>query len=70
MDDVELKPCPFCGEEDIRSSLGCDDDGTYTENDEVWGLYCSNCDVEFHTFHSRKEVIEKWNRRIGELDEC
>lgn len=57
-----LKPCPFCGSEDVH----------LIENDrgksEV-SITCKDCNVWVdHMFDamSKEEAIELWNRRVSE----
>ena len=55
MKEIELKPCPFCGNEIIAYR------GTY-----VWGLWyvgCERCGVNFPAFPTRERAFEAWNRR-------
>lgn len=48
-DDIELKPCPFCGEMAFWDS-------------EFAGIYC-RCGAEITFCESDKEAAEKWNTR-------
>lgn len=48
-DDIELKPCPFCGEMAFWDS-------------EFSGIYCK-CGAEFTFFKTDKEAAERWNTR-------
>ena len=53
---AELKPCPFCGSEDVRLRWHM---GTAT-----YGVFCRGCVVDFLMyFEVRDDVIEAWNRR-------
>ena len=56
---MEIKPCPFCGEEkDI-------------EVFPSYGRYftaCINCGSESATVESKTEAIEKWNQRPYDFD--
>lgn len=70
---IDLKPCPFCGEEIKRYSIG-------TVNGYVNELKISCC-MEFDItgdepiyldgdpFKFGLDAVEKWNRRAGEQDE-
>ena len=58
----KLKPCPFCGSEDLEDRRGF--------------IKCNSCGVEGPVFaiggkHDdvRKEAIAAWNKRQGENDE-
>ena len=57
-----LKPCPFCGSDDIRIY-----ENTYEEWED-FSIQCNECGLE--TFANTgtmpprlEELIEKWNRR-------
>ena len=49
-----LKPCPFCGSEDIH----------YIGNDSliVW-YYCEDCDAVGPSAKTKKEATKLWNKR-------
>ena len=52
----KLKPCPFCG---------CDDIGIW-ENDEGYigyQVYCESCGSMADSYDTPKEAIKAWNRR-------
>ena len=50
----DLKPCPFCGGEDV----------IITEYDAVVVfVQCDNCCATFPHFDSKEEAITAWNRR-------
>lgn len=53
----ELKPCPFCGSENIRI-MG---------NSNFWCM-CDQCGVETQTYDTEEELIEAWNARVEEND--
>lgn len=63
MDDVELKPCPFCG----------NDFPTITySNIEGWEIRCSSCNITFVRDYyghrgelGKQRFIEAWNRRVN-----
>lgn len=58
MKKVELKPCPFCGNEakiDINVAL------------QGYRVACTrilSCGAKFEWFDKEKEAIEAWNRRV------
>ena len=63
MNEITLKPCPFCGGEAVfalgeeyRRECG-------QEND--W-IICSSCCAESGYFDSPEKAAEAWNRRVGE----
>ena len=47
---IELKPCPFCGSRDIRTTDWWDDDGEYD------ALECANC--------KGAAPADVWNKRV------
>ena len=57
----ELKPCPFCGGEDIDFA---------STNGKSFALVCRNCAARVGGRHypdhvEQKEMIEKWNTRAN-----
>ena len=61
MDDVELKPCPFCGSTvHVWELVGHDEHGYGVEcdNDECGCTYGENMELTF------EEVVKMWNRRV------
>lgn len=49
-----IKPCPFCGSEDI---VVCD-------KGDAWSLYCWDCGAIGPTEKHRSDAIDAWNHRI------
>lgn len=70
--DIELKPCPFCGGEAKLMSAG-DDGNPYCveiidETDEGYVkhtyIHCYGCDMDFYSdTNTPKEMIDWWDRR-------
>ena len=56
--EKSLKPCPFCGANNVNLSIGYDDWG-----DEY--IYCAVCDSMYQNCCTGK-TIEGWNRRVKE----
>ena len=56
MSAVELKPCPFCGGEDIL----------FHEANRTYQADCRDCEASAQYAYSRKEAIANWNRRPGD----
>lgn len=55
----KLKPCPFCGSENIKIH----------EARGYWNRYvprCDECMFEFDGFKDTQEAINKWNTRVCE----
>lgn len=70
MDEIKLKPCPFCGSKRVRSNL-------YSRecNSDNYGhyVYCENCATQGPVITGKKvepgenrwdKAREAWNRRV------
>ena len=55
MSKLDLKPCPFCGSDDVHM-LGDDEDG-------VFHVMCKNCRAETDYFDTEDDAANAWNRR-------
>ena len=53
VDDIELKPCPFCGG---KAELG---DG----RGHNWDISCIECGASSEQTLIRSEIIAAWNKR-------
>lgn len=53
---TKLKPCPFCGSEDI-------DCQNYCRGGNVWFVQCRECGATFPDFDSKEEAVGVWNKR-------
>jgi Lar family restriction alleviation protein len=52
---VELRPCPFCGGEDVN---------TYKSNNaDIWYVACGKCGVRTEGDASQEMAIAAWNMR-------
>ena len=51
---AELKPCPFCGSENID---------LIAHHKIVVFVQCDNCGATFPDFDSKEEAIKAWNTR-------
>lgn len=51
MDEIELKPCPFCGGEAVERG-----------HNVVW-IRCRECGAETKAWCSSEQAKEAWNRR-------
>ena len=63
MEDVELKPCPFCGA--AASPPSKRKLGVGKANRPLWEVECTQFCVSMCR-GSRKDVVSGWNKRIGE----
>ena len=62
---MELKPCPFCGNEYPTIFLSFNSVGH-------WQIECPQCDIRFRLGSGEKErikerVVEAWNRRANDV---
>lgn len=61
---TELKPCPFCGNTEVR--------GTYLHVDDRcnpygYAIFCDACDcILTNRWGVDKEIVRLWNRRVEE----
>lgn len=56
MDD--LKPCPFCGADDVE----------YVNPNGCWFAVCYSCEAEGPVAYSADDAAEAWNRRAAPAD--
>lgn len=54
---TELKPCPFCGSEDIREHSG------YPLH--YWIVKCKHCGAKICVYGSHQQAVSFWNRRTN-----
>ena len=60
----ELKPCPFCGSKAILETFT-----TAFEKVPRYRVRCEKCFCQTNwDYFEADEVIEAWNRRVGEHD--
>lgn len=52
----ELKPCPFCGSEDVHADKN---------TEETFLMQCESCFSEGPEADSVPNALEKWNRRVS-----
>lgn len=57
MEEIKLKPCPFCG-----GTAGAIGDGAFDEDNCFW-VRCWECGAETSAYESVEEAKEAWNRR-------
>lgn len=59
MNEVELKPCPFCGSEGVfRGML-----------EEVHYVECCDCCANVETYNGIEDAVKTWNTRAIDRDE-
>lgn len=59
MENVELKPCPFCGEDGITKNV---------MSRGRWRVVCENCGGRTADYLDRNDAIKEWNRRMSHGD--
>lgn len=57
--DEKLKPCPFCGSENTKVREVFVMAGHFYSE-------CADCGISTLMCSTKKEVIEKWNRRVSD----
>ena len=57
---TKLKSCPFCGSEEIMIAKL----RTYHY------VYCEHCHTSTHEMSLDKDVVERWNTRVGDDNKC
>lgn len=65
MDDIKLKPCPFCGSEDTQG--GSRTSGLCTD---IY-IRCRACGgkMQICEEYGEEELVNRWNRRMSEQNE-
>ena len=55
---VELKQCPFCGEESVQCWTLYGEDGNKT-----YQIRCVKCGCQTKEFYYKEDAVKAWNRR-------
>ena len=66
---MELKPCPFCGTEDIQIYQTFHDPLSLLDPPGEVTVTCPSCGLGGYTEETEDEAIKAWNERKGEGDE-
>lgn len=70
--NMELKPCPFCGEDEARlvyvneenETVCVDSEEELNATDILAFIHCYGCDMDYMSNTDKPlEVMEAWNRR-------
>lgn len=56
--EQELKPCPFCGGNDVKVELEEPDNPS-----GFWWVHCPHCSAAIDVLYRKEEAIERWNTR-------
>lgn len=62
MSEIQLKPCPFCG--------NADQDDMIVAHTSSWWVSCEQCGAEGITENSHDEAIMSWNKRRPDHERC
>lgn len=57
---MKLKPCPFCGGNDV----------TIEESIEFHGHFyviCHSCEISTFKFNDPRKAVKRWNRRANDV---
>lgn len=57
---INLKPCPFCGSDDLTID--------HLVDDHDWFISCNGCEIQQIANYTEAEAIERWNRRALTID--
>ncbi|MBD5585809.1 MAG: restriction alleviation protein, Lar family [Clostridia bacterium] len=53
----DIKPCPFCGSNDIRCF--------YNESEDTYFVFCNECAIRTAKYPTREQALQVWNKREG-----
>lgn len=56
----ELKPCPFCGSDNVLPSCWGEDESS---EDAKWAVECLDCEAQTGVRDSEAEAREAWQQR-------
>lgn len=59
MSEIELKPCPFCGSEDVTCAAGLE--GEYY-------VECWDCSAKVESCNGLEDAVAGWNARVIDRD--
>jgi len=60
---LQLKPCPFCGSDNVQVVIGGDEFNNAEFRVTCWGCYSAGPE----SFVSLSEAVEKWNGRSNSI---
>lgn len=60
MQEIKLKPCPFCGSENLRK--GCT--GYHLGNDIYIKCLTCGAKIQICEEYGEEDLVNRWNRRI------
>tara|TARA_R110002124_G_scaffold163667_3_gene331040 strand:- start:1134 stop:1475 length:342 start_codon:yes stop_codon:yes gene_type:complete len=59
----ELKPCPFCGGDNLQLSSHCGYRARMSPTGEIFSIRCLVCSVAFPSEYKKDLLVGKWNNR-------
>ena len=59
MNCIKMKPCPFCGSEDVSSG----------RLEDIYYVECWDCSACVETYSDIEDAVKTWNRRAINRDE-
>lgn len=62
MNNNEVLPCPFCGQDAYTDLASCTIFGAWTGH--KYAVACSNCEAKAPGSNSFKQAIQLWNNRV------
>ena len=65
----ELKPCPFCGSENVSTNTVEPPPGFGELIPIRYGVFCSTCFGGNRYYNTEQEAIAAWNRRVSDAEE-
>ena len=63
MEEEQIKPCPFCGSDDIRISKHTNAMKARTNQPFIYSTCCYKCGATFPNRYRKQLLIDCWNRR-------
>ena len=75
MDEIKLKPCPFCGSEEIaiikeetqKDVLEINDNTPqFVSIDNKYQVFCDHCSCQTAKYSYLEVAVESWNRRAND----
>ena len=58
MSEIELKPCPFCGSDDV----------TCNRFEDVYYVECFSCSAKVESYNVLEDAVARWNARAIDRD--
>lgn len=59
MNEIELKPCPFCGSDDVICDMF----------EDVYFVECLDCSAKVESYNGLEDAVEGWNARAIDRDD-